>query len=117
MQRVKDQLLTPIAAPMPCDLLIPCADDHFVHIAQIIDGLAVWDGDIILGTPEELDPCGECAAPAQTLDNPNKTLAVSSKERLWPGGIIPYVIDPELLNPNVLDAIRHWEQNTPIRFV
>ena len=33
VQRVKDQLLTPIAAPMPCDLLIPCADDHFFHIA------------------------------------------------------------------------------------
>ena len=84
---------------------------------EIIDGLAVWDGDIILGTPEELEPCGECAAPDQTLDNRNKALAVSSKERLGPGGIIPYVIDPELLNPNVLDAIRHWEQNTPIRFV
>ena len=83
---------------------------------EVIDGLAIWDGDIILGTPEELSPVN-VAAHGNTLDNRNKILAVSSKERLWPGGIIPYVIDPELENPHVPDAIRHWEQNTPIRFV
>ena len=62
---------------------------------EIIDGLAVWDGDIILGTPEELEPSGAFAAPGKALDIPGKALlAVSNKKRLWPGGIIPYVIDP-----------------------
>ena len=86
---------------------------------EIIDGLAVWDGDIILGTPE---PSGVFAAPSKALDIPGKALvAVSNKKRLWPGGIIPYVIDPELSHPFVLDAtqkaIQHWNENTVIRLV
>ena len=86
---------------------------------EIIDGLAVWDGDIILGTPEELEPSGVFAAPSKALDIPWKALvAVSNKKRLWPGGIIPYVIDPELANPNdVLEAILDWNENTVIRLV
>ena len=83
---------------------------------EVIDGLAVWDGDIILGTPEELSPAN-VPPPGNTLDNRNKISTISSKESLWPGGIVPYVLDPELTNPYVHDAIRHWEQNTPIRFV
>ena len=83
---------------------------------EVIDGLAIWDGDIILGTPEELSPTN-AAAPGNTPDNRNKISAVSSKERLWPGGIIPYVIDPELTNPHVPDAIRHWNENTVIQLV
>ena len=83
---------------------------------EVIDGLAIWDGDIILGTPEELSP-----EPFPTAGNPldgrNKISAVSSKEGLWPGGIIPYVIDPELTNPYVADAIQHWNENTVIRLV
>ena len=86
---------------------------------EIIDGLAVWDGDIILGTPEELEPSGVFAVLGKALDTRQKALvAVSSKERLWPGGIVPYVIDPELSNPNdVLEAIQHWNENTVIRLV
>ncbi len=83
---------------------------------EVIDGLAIWDGDIILGTPEELTPA-QAPAPDNTLDGRNKISAVSNKESLWPGGIIAYVLDPELTNPHVHDAIQHWEQNTPIRFV
>ena len=85
---------------------------------EIIDGLAVWDSDIILGTPEELEPSGVFAAPSKALDIPGKALvAVSNKKRLWPGGIIPYVIDPELIKPHVPDAIQHWNENTVIRLV
>ena len=83
---------------------------------EVIDGLAVWDGDIILGTPEELSPAN-VAAPGNTLDNRNKISSVSSKESLWPGGIIPYVLDPELTNPHVPVAVRHWNENTVIRLV
>ena len=45
------------------------------------------------------------------------TNAVSDKDKLWPDGIIPYVIDPELSNPFVLDAIQHWNEKTVIRLV
>ena len=90
---------------------------------EIIDGLAVWDGDIVLG-PEKLgEPSGAFAASGKALDSRKKALvvpssvAVRSKERLWPGGIIPYVLDPELSNSFVLDAIQHWDENTAIRLV
>ena len=85
---------------------------------EIIDGLAVWDGDIVLGTPEELDEPSVFAAPNKALDISTKALvAERSKEGLWPGGVIPYVIDPELSNPFVLDAIQHWNESTVIRLV
>ena len=83
---------------------------------EVVDGLAIWDGDIILGAPDELSP-ENVEAPGNPPDYRNKISATSSKERLWPGGIIPYVIDPALENPHVPIAIQHWEQNTPIRFV
>ncbi len=83
---------------------------------EVIDGLAIWDGDIILGTPEELSTAN-VAAPGNTLDSRNKISAISSKESLWPGGIVPYVLDPELTNPYVHDAIRHWNENTVIQLV
>ena len=102
-------------APVARDIRTGVYRGHFVTY-EVIDRLAVWDGDIILGTPEELSP-ENVVAPGNTLDNRNKISAVSSKERLWPGGIIPYVIDPELTNPHVPDAIRHWNENTVIRLV
>ena len=52
---------------------------------EVIDGLAIWDGDIILGTPEDLVPESALAS-GHTLDSRNKISATSRKERLWPGG-------------------------------
>ena len=79
---------------------------------EVVDGLAIWDGDIILGTPEELSP-KPAPTHSNSLDIRNKISATSRKEKLWPGGIVPYVLDPELTNPHVPDAIRHWEQKHP----
>ena len=83
---------------------------------EVIDGLAIWDGDIILGTPEELSPANGTIL-AGTPDNQAKISSVSDKQALWPRGIIPYTIDPDLTNPHVPEAIRHWEENTPIRLI
>ena len=82
---------------------------------EVIDGLAVWDGDIILGTPEELSSA-KALAPGKALDYRPKAV-VGGRTRLWTGGIVPYVIDPKLSNPKVLEAIRHWNENTVIRLV
>ena len=83
---------------------------------EVIDGLAVVEGDIILGTPEELAPA---ILPQRTEKEPTakETVAISNPTRLWPGGVIPYRIDPNQKNSNIHAAIQHWEQNTPIRFV
>ena len=101
--------------PVPRDIRTGVYRGHVVTY-EIIDGLAIWDGDIILGTPEELSS-EPMPTPGNPLDGRNKISAVSDKERLWPGGIIPYVIDPDLEYPHVPEAIRHWEENTPIRLV
>ena len=82
---------------------------------EVIDGLAVWDGDIILGTEQEL----LSGPPSSTAKPPyrHKLSSVAQQERLWPGGVIPYAIDPGLENPNIQIAIKHWEENTLIRFI
>ena len=84
---------------------------------QVINGLAVVEGDIILGTPEELEP----PSGPQVIKGPDarqEAVATSDPETLWPEGVVPYTIDGGLPEPQrVLDAIEHWHDNTLIRFV
>ena len=82
---------------------------------EVIDGLTIWDGDIIIGTEHEL--LSETPLELPKAGNRRKLLAVRNEERLWPNGVIPYEIDPDLENIHVHDAIQHWEHHTPIRFV
>lgn len=36
----------------------------------------------------------------------------------WPNGTVPYQIDPDIPRQfRIIDAIEHWEANTPIRFI
>lgn len=76
---------------------------------RVLDGMALVEGDIILGPVEEL------AGPPGKL---GRLASVRDGERFrWPAGIIPYEIDPALPNPTrVLDAIAEWEAKTKIRF-
>lgn len=71
---------------------------------RVVNGLAIFEGDIILGRPEELEPVGkEYQRSAVTLDTGTFR---------WPGGVVPYVIDSALQNPSrITDAIAHWNTN------
>jgi astacin len=85
---------------------------------EVIDGLAIHAGDIILGTAEEAaaaDPRLLAAAPHQ----PGVAVtAIHEESPLWPGGVIPYVIDADLANrDDVLAAISEWNEKTVIRLV
>jgi hypothetical protein len=73
-----------------------------------IDGLAIFEGDIILGTVQEMDQLLQGAP----------TLGLPTKDHLrWPDGVIPFRIDASLPNQaRVTDAIQHWEDNTNLRF-
>jgi Astacin (Peptidase family M12A)/Beta/Gamma crystallin len=43
---------------------------------------------------------------------------ITDERYRWPNGIVPYEIDPNLLNQErVLNAIEHWQDKTSIRFV
>jgi astacin len=75
---------------------------------SIIDGYAVFEGDIVLGKAKELEK------------NPGtpKAAAIVGQRFRWPSGFIPFTIDPNLPNQSrVIDAINHWHTNTPIRFI
>jgi hypothetical protein len=72
----------------------------------IVDGLAITEGDIILGTSNQI----------QT--RVFKNAALSDSEKLWRSGVVFYTIDSNLNNDQrVRDAIAHWEDRTGIKFV
>ncbi|MCS6954035.1 MAG: M12 family metallopeptidase [Bryobacterales bacterium] len=77
---------------------------------EVVGGLALFQGDIILGTAQELE--------AIAASGRRDASVLNIPARRWPGGVIPYVIDSDLPNPRrVLDAIEHWNTNTPIRLI
>jgi Astacin (Peptidase family M12A) len=74
---------------------------------SIINGFAIFEGDIILGKVEELE---------KTPGSQEAAARVGQRFR-WPSGFIPFTIDPNLPNQSrVTDAINHYYINTPIRF-
>ncbi len=89
---------------------------------SIVDGLALFEGDIVLGTAEELaataDESGKAAIAA---DAPGAIVAdavITGPNVRWPNNTIPYTIDPALPNQSrVTQAIAHWESRTSIQFV
>ncbi|MEL6936732.1 MAG: M12 family metallopeptidase, partial [Cyanobacteria bacterium J06607_17] len=87
----------------------------------VIDGLAIFEGDIILGTAEELaQPINalHTADAEQDTSSIGKGIGLTGRRFRWPNGLVPYEVDPALPNPErIAQAIDHWRANTPIRFV
>lgn len=78
----------------------------------VVKGLAIFEGDIVLGTVEEVERNTEVAR--QGL--PEAVVITGDKFR-WKNCKIPYTIDPALTNQaRVTDAIAHWEAKTNYRF-
>ena len=82
----------------------------WLHYAEV-EGKAMFEGDIVLGD----------IADVQADDGGNPVLfsvGITGQQFRWPGGGIPFEIDPTLPNPQrVTDAIAQWESQTAIRFV
>ncbi len=79
-----------------------------------VDELAIFEGDIVLGTVDEM----EAYAEQMQLEETVMGVAITGALYLWRDGLIPYVIDSNLPKKNrVTEAIKHWEENTLIRFV
>ncbi|QKZ13337.1 Dot/Icm T4SS effector Zinc-dependent metalloprotease LegP [Spirosoma sp. KUDC1026] len=79
-----------------------------------VDGLAIFEGDIILGPIDEIKAQADNGIVLQSIGitSPNGT------QFRWANATIPYEIAPGLPNQQrVTDAIAHWEANTRIRFV
>lgn len=90
---------------------------------SVVDGLAIFEGCIVLGTAEEVEQVSADIRRAITdagdnLDDVQNGVGITGQRFRWPDQVIPYQIDPALPNQNrVTDAIAHWEQRTSFRFV
>jgi astacin len=78
---------------------------------EVVDGWAVYQGDIVLGPADELEATGEKSAG-------HEASVIPAERYRWPEGTIPYTIDSDMPNPQrVRDAIEEWNSRTPIRLV
>lgn len=82
--------------------------NRWLHYAEV-DGHAMFEGDIILGTLSEVQ--------ADDTSNPTeRSIGITGQQFRWPNGRIPYEIDPALQNQQrITDAIAHWHAHTGIR--
>jgi hypothetical protein len=91
----------------------------------VVDGLAVFEGCIVLGTVDEVErrstmvaEVGSAMASETAASDVQHGVAITGAQYRWPGALMPYEIDPSLSNrQRVADAIAHWEKNTNVRFV
>ena len=95
----------------------------------VVSGYAITEGDIMLGTEEELEKSNDpeyqdkIAAEADAREKTSLTemplsagIIVGNQYR-WPNCTVPYEIDPKLPNQTrVTDAMNHWTQKTGFKF-
>ena len=90
---------------------------------EIIHGLAIHGGDMVLGPVEEVVAEHRRQPSTKVLTGSwpdRRELAAVEDERLWPDGIIPYVIDPGFTEKGLGDieeAIHAWNSKTVITLV
>ena len=83
---------------------------------QVVDGLAIYEGDIILGRAEELE--AEASHEQPTSGYRPLSSFISTPSRFWPNGIVPFEIDPAFPNQQrIADAVAYYAQNTPVRWL
>lgn len=82
-----------------------------------LDGLAMFEGDIVLGTVEEVEAETEVLR-AELTGAVAAAVLITGNQFRWPNCVVPYTIDSALTNQaRVTDAIKHWEANTRFTFV
>jgi len=95
---------------------------------SVIDDLAIFEGDIVLGTADEMavikQQVEDSAAPeaipasgnAPELSEVVEGIGITGQRFRWPSGIVPFETTAALRSV-VLQAIQHWQTNTNVRFV
>ena len=90
---------------------------------EVIDGIAIHDGDMVLGTVEEVieDTRRWRSGKAVTGSLPERrNLSPESGNSLWPDGIIPYEIEPGFSAralQDIEEAIHEWNSRTVLTLV
>lgn len=81
------------------------------------DGLAIVEGDIIIGTAEEAR-ARDVSRLVSDPEGMQRSVGRSGAEFRWPNGRVPYEIDSAVPNPSrITDAIAHWQSKTPLQIV
>jgi hypothetical protein len=88
----------------------------------VVDDKAVFEGDIVLGTVDEVqqvtDILSQATAQGDDAGVILQGIGISAEKYRWPNALMPYEIAPNLPNQQrVHDAIAHWESETNMRFV
>ena len=97
----------------------------------IVNGRAVFEGDIILGTAGAIGAAADIGArnlaagmssdaiPAEIAPGMVlRSCVIVGAQYRWPNLTIPYTYDSSLATPSrVDDAIEHWHDNAPMHFV
>ena len=98
--------------------------DGFTFLSEpvqyvVIDGRAIFEGDIDLGPVEQVEQSFEMIRADLTGTPYTKAIVVTpGSQRGWPNWTIPYQIDPDLPDEmRVTNAIGHWIENTKFTFV
>ncbi|MBD1913255.1 M12 family metallopeptidase [Leptolyngbya sp. FACHB-8] len=81
-----------------------------------IDGNAILEGDILLGSIEEMEQFAEMVRSGEVP----RGVGITRRENRWTRGIIPYVMDksiPPKQYEVIRAAVRHWDDKTPLQFV
>lgn len=87
---------------------------------ELIDGYTIHDGDMVLASPDRpVRRPGRRGFPKSLPGGsiPRRDLAAVDNERLWPGGVIPYVIErgfSEQALRDIQTAIDQWNSRTVI---
>jgi len=78
-----------------------------------VDGLAIFEGDIVLGTVEDLRAAADGVAGMVQF-----SIGITGQQFRWPNNTVPFDIDPAMPNQQrITDAIAHWQTRTHMRFV
>jgi astacin len=84
----------------------------------MVNGEAFFEGDIHLGSVEAVERESQRLRASLSGEVSAQGVGISGLAYRWPGAVIPYTIDWTLPNQSrVTEAIRHWEEHTPLRFV
>ncbi len=73
-------------------LVLPGASRPEIVHYEVVDGIAVMEGDIVLGPEHELASAYGAPLSAR-YPNAHHAMGVEEKSWLWPGGQIPYEVD------------------------
>lgn len=85
----------------------------------VVDGLAMFEGDIVLGTAEQVaSQTEDFRAIASGAVAAGVAISSAGTQFRWKNCTIPFTIDAALPNKNrVTDAIAHWKAKTNYKFV